>query len=112
MDTIFFKYGKGDSLHDFSGSMVRVRVFKKKLKVYFQANDDNPLISLLLDPSLGEIVPSSGFVLKKKEEPEQAGESEDPGQPSIHDLDVPLHEVLDQKTLREIFPGICTPTIR
>ena len=59
------------------------------------------------DPLQGEIVPS-GFVLNKQEEPEQAGELEEKGPASIHDLHVPLHEVLDQKTLREIFPGICS----
>ncbi len=59
------------------------------------------------DPSQGEVISASA-----QEEPaEQCKvEQEQQGEPAgIHDLDVPLHEVLDQKTLRKIFPGICTP---
>ena len=65
-------------------------------------------INIRPDPAWGKIVPPSNPVLNHQEEPEQIGHSEEPEPPSIHDLDVPLHEVLDQKTLREVFPGICS----
>lgn len=61
------------------------------------------------DPARGKIVPSSTSHQNSQEESEQDEQSEGQEPPSIHDLDVPLHEVLDQKTLREIFSGICAP---
>jgi len=66
-------------------------------------------INMKPDPERGKIVPPSSHSLRNQEEPEQAGGPDHPKPPCIHDLDVPLHEVLDQKTLREIFPGICSP---
>ncbi len=61
------------------------------------------------DPARGKVVPPSDQSQNSQEEPEQDEQPEGQEPPSIHDLDVPLHEVLDQKTLREIFPGICAP---
>jgi len=61
-------------------------------------------MGIVPDIARGEVVPS----LRQAPEPQQEDFSqEEEGQAGIHDLDVPLDEVLDQKTLREIFPGIC-----
>lgn len=62
------------------------------------------------DPSQGEIVTPSRCTAKNQIAPESAEAFEYGGPVSIHDLDVPLDKVLDQKTLREIFSGICAPT--
>ncbi len=59
------------------------------------------------DTSQGKVVPPAEHeVLTENRRAEEDRECEPAG---IHDLDVPLHEVLDQKTLREIFSGICAP---
>ncbi len=57
------------------------------------------------DITQGEVVPGVRTVPETEQEnvPELEVEHEPAG---LHDLDVPLDEVLDQKTLREIFCGI------
>lgn len=55
------------------------------------------------DCSRGEVVPA---VKVSRDESGKNVCDEIDYPPSIHDLDVPLDEVLDQKTLREIFCGI------
>lgn len=53
----------------------------------------------------GEAVPPAEMA--REAEPEEAHDYEEElGPPGLHDLDVPLDEILDQKTLREIFCGI------
>jgi hypothetical protein len=57
------------------------------------------------DTDRGEVVPPAAGV--HEQEPEEIHEPEvGPGPAGLHDLDVPLDEILDQKTLREIFCGI------
>lgn len=58
-----------------------------------------------IDPSAGAVVSSAGRPESCGQEAVLPGEdSKDPA--GIHDLDVFLDEVLDQKTLREVFSGI------
>lgn len=67
-------------------------------------------MDIRLEPSQGEIVPPSRSAAKNQIAPESTEIFEHVGPASIHDLDVPLDKILDQKTLREIFSGICAPT--
>ena len=57
------------------------------------------------DTARGEVVPAvtPAHEAEQEDTPELEEEHEPAG---IHDLDVPLDEILDQKTLREIFCGI------
>ncbi|MBS3780862.1 MAG: hypothetical protein KGY41_10740 [Desulfovermiculus sp.] len=59
-----------------------------------------------VDPDLdqAEVINSPA----QQEEPEEAEELKEPANAS--DDDQPLHEVIDQQTLREIFPGLCRRT--
>jgi len=65
---------------------------------------------MIPDITQGEVVP--GKDIPDEPEPLVANFEDmlDVEPAGIHDLDVPLDEILDQKTLREIFPGICGHT--
>ena len=62
---------------------------------------------MIPDITQGEVVP--GKDIPDEPEPLVANFEDmlDVEPAGIHDLDVPLDEILDQKTLRDIFPGIC-----
>lgn len=62
-------------------------------------------LGMIPDIAKGEVVPAVRRTHQSEQDdiPELEDEQEPPG---IHDLDVPLDEILDQKTLREIFCGI------
>ena len=55
------------------------------------------------DRGRGEVVPVSG----RKIEDDVEMDEENDLQECLHDYDKPLHEFIDQKTLSEIFCGIC-----
>ncbi|MFP4515886.1 MAG: hypothetical protein ACLFNV_03755 [Desulfovibrionales bacterium] len=59
---------------------------------------------LTLDLSKGEVLSSS-----RDHEPTQRENFAQGTEPLIDDYDKPLHEILDQNTLRDIFRGLCTP---
>ncbi len=65
-------------------------------------------MGIVPDIARGEVVPA----LRQAPESQQEDFSQqEEGPAGIHDLDVPLDEVLDQKTLSEIFSGICGQSV-